>query len=121
MHRQAGGRRSSAYRRYRSAHRVARHGSRAAFRSADALARLSRARTLGLRDERGHASPRGVWHAQTTFASPPQNIIRAARPLLLHEIRHFARGEAVAEILAEIGGGVCTRATPPTHTARGGC
>src|SRR4030095_12104626 len=113
MHRQAGGRRSSAYRRYRSAHHVARHGSRAAFRSADTLVRSSRAHALCLRDERGHASPRGVRHAETTFASPPQNIIHAARPLLLHEIRHFARGEAVAEILAEIGRAFATRAEIP--------
>ncbi len=54
-------------------------------------------------DVRGDAGRRGVGHPEPALRPPPQHVVGRARPLLAHQVVDLGRGEAVAEVLAEIG------------------
>ena len=54
--------------------------------------------------------------AEPALGPPPQHVVGGARPFLAHEIVDLGRGQAVAEILAEIGRSSSRRPAPSARS-----
>ena len=69
----------------------------------DGCAHLSIIDGTTRRQVRGDGIALRLRHRQAALGAPPQHIVRGARPFLGHQVIDFARGEARAEVLPQVG------------------